>query len=268
MHRRQGLAALIALISVFAVAACSGGNEVADLTTVAPASSSTRPAATTTAPPITEPTVVATTDPAITVPDTTDGPPATTVADDGLTGPTFSDALGVKVDGAPGVATRGDTRQLLPEGLYVHIAWEPDPQDPSVFTVQPDDVEILEAYANASLAYYRAVTTTLTTDDPAFALYMTDSGEQYDGNFDKARAGGFTGSLGSGVVLRPYVLADQRTGTEATVLDCYLQNEQFVALGKDPLLAPLAPKGTIASMVLTGEGWKVDVIAAEFKACL
>lgn len=268
MHRRQGLAALIALISVFAVAACSGGNEVADLTTVAPASSSTRPAATTTAPSTTEPTVVATTDAAITVPDTTDGPPATTVADDGLTGPTFSDALGVKVDGAPGVATRGDTRQLLPEGLYVHIAWEPDPQDPSVFTVQPDDVEILEAYANAVTAFYRTATTDLVIDPAEFEPYMVDSGDQYNSNLAEARAGGYVGSLGAGVVLRPYVLGDRRTSTEATVADCYLQDEQYVLRGDVASTGSLEPKGSIATMVKIGDTWKVDIIASESGACL
>ena len=86
----------------------------------------------------------------------------------------FSDALGVKVDTAPGVNTAGDTRQLLPEGLYVHIAWEPDPNDPSVFTVQPDDVEILEAYANASLAYYRALIDHEYRRSDDFEPYMID----------------------------------------------------------------------------------------------
>ena len=106
-----------------------------------------------TAPPTTDASTTSTS--ATTTPDSvasTDAPTTvspTTVAEAG--GPMFSDALGVKVDTAPGVNTAGDTRQLLPEGLYVHIAWEPDPDDPSVFTVQPDDVEILEAYANASL---------------------------------------------------------------------------------------------------------------------
>jgi hypothetical protein len=262
-HRRPHL--LATALACALLAACSGGNEVADITTVAPAPSSAPSVAVTTRP---EPSAVATSEAATTVPDTTVATPATTAADDGLTGPMFSDALGVKVDSAPGVRTRGDTRQLLPEGLYVHIAWEPDPQDPSVFTVQPDDVAILEAYTNASLAYYRAVTSTLTIDDPAFAQFMTDAGAQYEGNFVKARQGGFSGSLGSGVVLRPYVLADERTGTDATVLDCYLQNEQFVASGQAPQLEPLAPKGTVASMVLTEDGWQVDVIAAEPRACL
>ncbi|MFM6182764.1 MAG: hypothetical protein ACKPA8_14910, partial [Dolichospermum sp.] len=49
----------------------------------------------------------------------------------------------------------GDTRRLLDEGVWVHIAWEPDPTDASVFTVQPDDTPILEAYAMANEVNYQ-----------------------------------------------------------------------------------------------------------------
>ena len=259
------------------LAECSGGNEVADVSVVPPAA--------TAAPAVTAPDdpddpdvtaeVVATTSDADTA---STAAPATTAAasttadpddDDGAPGgPMFSDALGVPVDTAPGVSTPGDTRRLLPEGLYVHIAWTADPNDPSVFTVQPDDVEILEAYANVSLAYYRAALTTLTTDDPLFDRYMIDGGAQYDRNFEEARTGGYVGSLGNGVVLRPYVLIDQTTADSATVLDCYLQNEQYVPLGQTPELDQLKPKGTIATLVRSEDGWKVDTIASEPAACL
>ena len=188
---------------------------------------------------------------------------------DALTGPTFSDALGIRVDTAPGVRTRGDTRQLTPDGLYVHIAWEPDPDDPSVFTVQHDDIDILEAYTNAVRVFYEAATTDLVIDPTAFAPYMTDSGAQYTANLAEAKAGGFVGSLGAGVVLRPYVLADQRDAEFATVFDCYLQDERFVERGApNPLPMPLAPKGTVATMTLTDGGWKINVIAPEARACL
>jgi hypothetical protein len=215
-----------------------------------------------------EPSAVATSEAATTVPDTTVATPATTAADDGLTGPMFSDALGVKVDSAPGVRTRGDTRQLLPEGLFVHIAWETDPQDPSVFTVQPDDVAILEAYTNAVTTYYRAALTTLTLDDPDFARYYIDAGAKYADGFQQARDGGFVGSLGSGVVLRPYVLGDQRTETTAVVFDCYLQNEQFIPLESQPALAELQSMGQVATLIRNARGWKVDIASGEAGACL
>ncbi|MFM2073261.1 MAG: hypothetical protein RLZZ623_3525, partial [Actinomycetota bacterium] len=134
------------------------------------------------------------------------GDPAT-----GPVGPMFSDALGVRVATAPGVHSRGDTRQLLPQGLYVHIAWESDPNDTSVFTAQPEDIPILEAYANAMRTFYRESMSTLTVESPDFARYFVDSGAKYEKNFAEAATRGYVGSLGNGVVLRPYVLGDHRT---------------------------------------------------------
>ncbi|MEX0847846.1 MAG: hypothetical protein WD023_08700, partial [Ilumatobacteraceae bacterium] len=113
--------------------ACSGGSGEVAPVSFDPVATTVPQVVTTPAPSTTEVTT--------TVPMTT--APSLPVSD--LTGPVFSDELGVKVATAPGVNTPGDTRQLLPEGLYVHIAWTADPNDPSVFTVQPDDIPILEA---------------------------------------------------------------------------------------------------------------------------
>jgi hypothetical protein len=263
-HRRPHL--LATALACALLAACSGGNEVADITTVAPAPSSAPSVAVTTRP---EPSAVATSEAATTVPDTTVATPATTAADDGLTGPMFSDALGVKVDSAPGVRTRGDTRQLLPEGLFVHIAWEPDPQDPSVFTVQPDDVAILEAYTNAVMAFYRTATTDLVVDPAEFEPYMVDSGAQFEQSLEGALAGGFVDTLGTGVYLRPYVLADQRTPTSAVIFDCTVSDEAFV-LRAAPAREGSEPvqRGQLATMVLIEGRWKVEAFVEEPTACL
>jgi len=275
-------AALVACLAATAlgVAACSDANEVADLPTIAspagapvtdadmasPAADST-PGDTvvaTTAGPSTSSTSSASSAP---VPVTTVVPGTST--DDGLVGPQFSDALGVRVDGAPGVRTRGDTRKLLDAGLWVHIAWEPDPQDPSVFTVQPDDIPILEAYANAVATYYRAATTTLTTDDPDFAKYFLDSGEKFVEAFDQAQAGGYQLSLGAGVVLRPYIPADQKSPSSALVYDCYLQDQQyFLPTIGEPESGSLETSSTAASMKLVDGEWKIDLSASEQSACL
>jgi hypothetical protein len=194
---------------------------------------------------------------------------STSVEGGAITGPMFSDELGVKVDTAPGVNTRGDTRQLLPEGLYVHIAWESDPDDLSVFTVQPDDIEILEAYANATLAYYTAALSSMTIDAPEFTKYFVDRGAEYEEGFAEARLGGYVASLGSGVILRPYVLGDQRTETSAVVFDCYLEDQDYIARsGGVATLGPLETSGTLATMSKRDGSWKVDVIATETAACL
>lgn len=266
LTRRTGTAAVALTLALGAAACSDDGNQVTAPsfdTTPAPltAAPTTETASTTTEVPATSSTAA---------PGTT-STTVTTVAStavDGPTGPMFSDALGVKVDTAPGVTTRGDTRQLLPEGLYVHLAWEADPNDPSVFTPQPEDVEILEAYANAVLTYYRAATTTLTTDDPDFDRYYADGGAKYDKSFQEARDGGYTLSLGSGVVLRPYVLSDERSDDSAIVFDCYLEDQSYFLQGSLPPLGELATSPTVASMVFADGVWRVDRLATDEHACL
>lgn len=187
----------------------------------------------------------------------------------GLPGLMFSPALGVRVPTAPGVNTQGDTRQLLPEGLFVHIASSPDPNDASILNPLPQDIEILEAFANATLAYYTAFLGPLTTDAPEFATYFADSGEKYDKNFAEARAGGYVGSLGNGVVSRPYILRNDQTATSAVVLDCYLENQEYILRdGGAPTLGPLEMSGTIATMTKSSGHWQVDIITTEFAACV
>ncbi len=182
---------------------------------------------------------------------------------------TFSAALGVKVASAPGVNTPGDTRLLLPEGLYVHIAWQPDPNDSSIFNPTPEDIEILEAYANAMATFYRAFLTTVTTESPDFATYFVDAGAGYEANFAEARDGGYVGSLGNGVVLRPYVLGDQRSDTTAVILDCYLQDEEYILRdGGVPTLGALTKKSTLATMTKQNGHWQVEEIGSVVGACL
>lgn len=265
---RSGSAVYLGWCVALAVgaAACSGeSNQLAPVSfdssppppsvTVADAASTTQPppssAATTTTFPATS---------------TTPPPPSTT---DGLTGPMFSDALGVKVDSAPGVRTRGDTRRLLDEGVYVHIAWEPDPTDASVFTVQPDDIAILEAYAMAQATYYRAAMGQITTDHPDFDKYIVGGGRGLNNALEDRRRRGKVLSVGSGVLLRPYVLGDNRTDKSAIILDCTLHNEQEIDLaGGNPVLADLHPQGQFAVMAKTDEGWKVERVGLEPGACL
>lgn len=249
--------ALVA-VAAAALAACSGGDDgAADLPTIAV--DPTAP------PPSTSPATDATPSSAGTTTVTTDAAASTTT--DPSAGPMFSDDLGVRVDTAPGVNTRGDTRQLMPEGLYVHIAWEPDPNDPSVFTVQPEDVEILEAYANAVATYYRAATTTLSLESPDFAKYFVDAGAKYEASFTQARSGGYALAIGTAVVLRPYVLADQRSETAAVVLDCYLAEQEFLPVGSPLPAVELSKSPTLATMTKGVGGWQVDLIATEQQAC-
>jgi hypothetical protein len=268
LTRRTATGALALTLALGAVACSDDTNEVS-----APSFASTPTALTDASTTVAVSTTTEAVEPSTTVVATTtiDSVSETTVAstvDDGLTGPMFSDALGVKVATAPGVNTRGDTRQLLPEGLYVHLAWEADPNDPSVFTAQPDDVEILEAYANASLAFYRAATTDLEIDSEEFEPYMTDAGAQFAASLEAAAAEGYVDTLGSGVVLRPYLVADAGSSDKAVVLDCTLSNEQFVLRGEAPSDPTVVQRGQAATMVKVGGVWKVDTFSEQGRACI
>lgn len=182
--------------------------------------------------------------------------------------PRFGEGLGTPVLTAPSIRTRGDTRQLLAEGLFVHLAWEPDPADASVFTTQPEDVPILEAYAQAQLAYYRAALGLSTPDDANLDRFFVDGRARFADAFATRIAAGLDLQLGSGVVLRPYVIADQRTTTRAVVLDCYLHDEQEVPRGTDAIPGPLRTYGLVATMVRVDGVWKLERTGTEPGICL
>jgi hypothetical protein len=269
-----GIAVYLGLGAALAAgaAACSGdANQVAPVSldsTVSPPSVVTTDAASTTAIPVTAASAASSTTATSTSAPTaeTSVAPITTLG--GLTGPMFSDALGVKVDTAPGVNTRGDTRRLLDEGVFVHIAWEPDPTDASVFTVQPDDIPILEAYAMAQATYYRAALGLTTTDDPAFARYIVGGGEGFARAFQRRASNGVILSVGSGVLLRPYVLGDQRTDESAVVLDCFLEDEQEIPIGGSPTLGEMKPHNLVVTMTKVDGLWKLDLAGEQSGVCL
>ena len=253
-------------------AACSGdANQVApvSLDSVAPPPSVVATDATsTTAIPVTAASAASSTTATSTSAPTADTSVAPITTLGGLTGPMFSDALGVKVDTAPGVNTRGDTRRLLDEGVFVHIAWEPDPTDASVFTVQPDDIPILEAYAMAQATYYRAALSLTTTDDPAFARYIVGGGERFKSALTKRAENGKTLAVGAGVILRPYVLGDQRTDDSAVVLDCLLEDEQELPLGDNATPAELKTYTLVVSMIRKDGNWMVESSGEQEGVCL
>ena len=165
----------------------------------------------------------------------------------------FSDALGVKVDTAPGINTRGDTRQLLPEGLYVHIAWESDPNDLSVFSPIPEDIPILEAYANASRTFHLAATTDVTIDQTQFGQYYVDSRRAVRSEL-RAGAGWrlrrYSRFRNRASALRPP--RPDETDVTAVVLDCTLDDGEFILRdGGAPDPGPARTKGLIVTMRLT-----------------
>ena len=274
MKRRTALTGIsigirIGLVT-FTATGCTGGT------------ASVPPITFTTAPPVASDSA---TPPATSAPATTNAPtkPATTstvaapatlitllapTSNPPLTGPMFSPDLGTKVDTAPGVTTRGDTRKLLDEGLWAHIPWEIDPNDLSQLSVNPEDVPIIEAYVRANIVYYRAALGQTTTDDPDFAKYSTTGGHVFDSGFNERKQRAVILSLGSGALLRPYVLGDNRTETTAVIFDCELDDEQEIPIGGTPKLHPMHRDGQYATMVKVGGQWKIDKAGLMPSACL
>ena len=270
-----------------ALAGCASDPQIADITTIAPPPTTAPTAApATAAAPANDDTAPASSAPATSAPDTSvsantddtastadpaasNPDPTGTLVPGPTTGPMFSDDLGERVTSAPGVRTPGDTRRLLPDGLYIHLAWTADPTDPSVFTPTPDDIPILEAYANAITVFYRAAMTTVTTDDPAFTAFFVDGGAKYEAAFAQARDGGFRKELGDGVLLRPYVLADNRDDGAAIVLDCVVSNERWVSDGAASESGSAPDQLGVAATVIRVDGkWIVDTVSEASTACL
>ena len=272
MKRRTALTGIsigIGLVA-FTATGCTGGTaSVPPITfSTAPSVASDSPTTPTTDAPATTsaPTTLATTSsvaaPAtlITLLAPTSNPP--------LTGPMFSPDLGTKVDSAPGVTTRGDTRKLLDEGLWAHIPWEIDPNDLSQLSVNPEDVPIIEAWVRDNVVYYRAAMGLTTIDDPDFAKYEVAAGRGLETAFDDRKRRGVVLSLGSGAVLRPYVLGDNRTETTAVIFDCELDDEQEIPIGGAPTLHPMHRDGQYATMVKVDGQWKVDKSGLMPSACM
>jgi hypothetical protein len=260
-----------AALAAGATACSDDANRVAPVSldsTVSPPSVVATDAASTTAAPVTVASTVDTTAATSTSTSAADTSAAPVSTLGGLTGPMFSDTLGVKVDTAPGVNTRGDTRRLLDEGVFVHIAWEPDPTDASVFTVQPDDIPILEAYAMAQATYYRAALGLTTTDDPAFARYIVGGGERFRSALSERADSGKILAIGAGVTLRPYVLGDQRTEDSAVVLDCLLEDEQELPIGDKATPSELQTYNLVVSMIRKDGNWMVERSGEQEGVCL
>jgi len=273
MKRRTALTGIsigIGLVA-FTATGCTGGTaSVPPITfgTAPPVASDSPTTPTTDAPATTSaPTTLATTSsvaaPAtlITLLAPTSNPP--------LTGPMFSPDLGTKVDTAPGVTTRGDTRKLLDEGLWAHIPWEIDPNDLSQLSVNPEDVPIIEAYVRAQLVYYRAALGYTTLDDPDFTKYLYGGGHVLDKGFDELVAKGLRTSLGSGISLRPYLIGDRRTPTSAIIFDCNLSDEQQIPIsGGTPKLGEMKRVNLVVEMVLDKGQWKLKSAGLQDGVCL
>jgi hypothetical protein len=181
--------------------------------------------------------------------------------------------LGPLVDGAPGVETPGEIVELS-ERVWLFVPSEPSPTDANVLVPLPEDAELIAAYGRAMTALYGQVTQDPIPVEPSEAMQRTfvDGGAKYSENVFAVRnaAGQHLGFPGDGDVLRPVVLADPRSASEAFIFDCAISGSHY--LNADGTLADGEVGGTIRAplivrLVLENGVWLVADIQDDERAC-
>ncbi|MEP1123701.1 MAG: hypothetical protein ABJH68_07410 [Ilumatobacter sp.] len=181
--------------------------------------------------------------------------------------------LGPRVDSVPGVNSAGEITQLL-DGVWIFVATEPDPADANVVPPLPEDAEILAAYAEAQGAYHEQASQSPLDPQPGEAMQASfaDAGQRLADNvLIPEREAGRHLDLSDGIVLRPVVVADPRSETEAFIFDCQLDGTVFV--NEDGSLPEGTTRGVrefpqIASVILQDGEWIVDRLTRDERACV
>ncbi len=260
----KSIQALTLAFVVAGLAACSGsGSAEPEITAPLPATTPLIEVTTTTAPS-----------------QSTDGAPTTTESSPPVTTTTAVESesflpadLGTPVDGAPGVDTPGEVVELI-DMVWLFVPSEPDPDDASVVVPLPEDADIIVAYGRAMIALYAQVTQNPIPVEPSEAMRATfvDGGAKYSENVFAVRsaAGEYLGFPGDGDVLRPVVIADPRSETEAFIFDCAISGSHY--LKADGTLAAGEVGGTtraplIVRLVNRDGVWLVDDIQDDERAC-
>ena len=247
------------MVAVLAVAACDSGGTAtpATLPTTSASPASTAPATTVTTAASTS-TVAAetTTVPVTTVPGTiglSEGGPWTLV------------------DSAPGITTPGLVYELMPK-LWVYLPIEEDIPNGITWTFNEEDRPIIEAYLQARLVYFKAITSNpIDLSSPEWARWYADGGAVYEDQLQQRKADGQVADLDIGVVLQPQVIGDERNDTAAIVFDCVLDGGFFQLA--DGSLAPGSTRGVVEDGIgmrfaLAPAGWQVTQVGQQPDACL
>lgn len=256
------------VIIAFAMVACSGtGDSAPEITAPPPTRASTPEAGT--APNRTGPTGSA----APTTETTTTEPPPTVTTTTTVEPDDFlPEDLGTPVDSAPGVDSPGEVVELM-DNVWLFIPSEPDPEDANVIPPLPEDADIITAYARAQKAYHEQASMNpmpaVPTDDVKAAL--ADGGTRLAENIFAPRSAAREHlDLTDGILLRPIVIADPRSNTEAFIFDCQFDGTVFV--NSDGSLAEGQTPGVkafpqIASVIKVDGEWIVERLTRDERAC-
>ena len=168
------------------------------------------------------------------------------------------------VDSAPGVTTPGLVYELMPK-LWAVIQVEETEQSTYSWTLNDADRPIIEAYLQAQLTYFTAVTSNpINLDLPGWTQFYAGPAIDHSWLVERSDQGQSV-DLDLGVVYQPQVLGDERTDTTAAIADCVLDGSVFRLA--DGSVAPGSSHGVgevsrVTRMVLTDGTWKVS---EEFK---
>ena len=175
------------------------------------------------------------------------------------------------VDSAPGITTPGLVYELMPK-LWVYLPVTEDLSQGITWTFNEDDRPIIEAYLQARLVYFKAITSNpIDLSSPDWAKWYADGGGVLIDQLAGRRADGQVADLDIGVVLRPQVTGDERSDTSGIVFDCVLDGGFFKNL--DGSLAPGSTRGVVEDgigmrLALGLNGWQVTQVGQQPDACL
>jgi hypothetical protein len=214
------------------------------------------------APTTTEPPV--TTGPALdgTAPEATDPPGITTLGE----GPWR------RVAGAPGIETPGLFYELMPQ-LWAYLPVVEDIDQGITWTFRERDREVIEAYLQARLVYYRAVTQDpMDLDDEGWEYWYIGDGLTWNvDGLAEWRAEGKYFDLDAGVLMRPQIVGDDRTDEVALVYECLYDGA--VGLNADGSLMEgssygVGKNGYAYSMLLVDGRWRLSGVYSAELACV
>ena len=182
------------------------------------------------------------------------------------------EGLGTVVDSAPGVNSPGEITELI-DNVWFFVPSETVEDDSNVVPPLPEDRDILAAYAEAQAAYHEQASMQPLSAEPSdrLAAAMADGGQRLAENvLGPAASAGQHLDLTDGIVLRPVVIADPRSDTEAFIFDCQLDGTVFV--NADGSLADGQTRGVkefpqIASVVRMDGTWIVERLTRDERAC-
>lgn len=130
------------------------------------------------------------------------------------------------VDSAPGVAAPGLVYELMPK-LWAVIQVEETDESTYPWTLNEADRPIIEAYLQAQLTYYTAITSNpMDLDLPGWTEFYAGQSTEL-GTLAQRKGEGQVADMDLGVVMRPQVLGDERSGSAAIVSDCMLDGAIF-----------------------------------------